>query len=114
MSANEESPFGKMNGAAEQTREFVENAYASALQTAAQYNAKLLEFARVNNEAAFKYASELSGVKSPAELVEITTKHAREQLAVLTAQAKELAALGQQATLKAAAPFRNGGVKGLT
>jgi hypothetical protein len=53
MSAKEENPFEKMNGATEKTREFVEKAYLTALQSAAQYNAKLLEFARVNNEAAF-------------------------------------------------------------
>jgi phasin len=114
MSAKEGSPFEKMNGATEKTREFVENAYSTALQSAASYNAKLLEFARVNNEAAFNYAHELSSVKSPTELVEITTRHAREQLAVLTAQAKELATLGQQATLKAVEPFKNGGTKGFT
>jgi phasin len=115
MSTKEESPFGKMNGATEKTREFVENAYMTALQSAAHYNAKLLEFAQVNNEAAFNYARELSGVKSPTELVEITNRHARQQLAVLTAQAKELATLGQQATLKAAEPFKNGGgARGLT
>jgi phasin len=114
MSAKEESPFEKMNGATEKTREFVENAYLTALQSAARYNAKLLEFAQVNNEAAFNYARELSSVKSPTELVEITNRHARQQLAVLTAQAKELASLGQQATLKAAEPFKNGGARGLT
>jgi phasin len=114
MSAKEGSPFEKMNGATEKTREFVENAYSTALQSAANYNAKLLEFARVNNEAAFSYAHELSSVKSPTELVEITTRHAREQLAVLTAQAKELATLGQQATLKAVEPFKNGDTKGFT
>jgi phasin len=114
MSAKEESPFEKMNGATEKTREFVENTYLTALQSAAHYNAKLLEFARVNNEAAFHYAHELAGVKSPTDLVEITTRHAREQLAVLTAQAKELATLGQQATLKAVEPFKNGGAKGFT
>ena len=82
MSAKEGSPFEKMNGATEKTREFVENAYSTALQSAANYNAKLLEFARVNNEAAFSYAHELSSVKSPTEFVEITTRHAREQLAI--------------------------------
>ena len=45
MSAKEGSPFEKMNGATEKTREFVENAYSTALQSAASYNAKLLEFA---------------------------------------------------------------------
>jgi hypothetical protein len=112
MSAKEENPFEKMNGATEKTREFVEKAYLMALQSAAQYNAKLLEFARVNNEAAFHYANELSGMKTPAEFLEITARHAREQLAVMTAQAKELATLGQQATLKAAEPFKGGGAKG--
>ena len=53
-------------------------------------------------------------MKTPTEFVEITTRHAREQLAVLTAQAKELATLGQQATLKAVEPFKNGGTKGFT
>jgi hypothetical protein len=114
MPAKEESPFDKVNGAAEKTREFVETTYQTALQAAAVYNAKLLEFARINNEAAFNYAHELSTVKSPTELVEITTRHARDQLAVLTAQAKELATLGQQATLKAVAPFKNGGAKGMS
>ena len=85
------------------------------MQSAAQFNAKLLEFARVNNEAAFNYMRELSRVKSPTDLVEITTRHAREQLAVLTAQAKELATLGQQATLKAMTPpFKNGGTRGMS
>ncbi|HEV7981365.1 MAG TPA: phasin family protein [Xanthobacteraceae bacterium] len=112
MSAKEENPFEKMNGATEKTREFVEKAYLTALQSAAQYNAKLLEFARVKNEAAFHYANELSGMKTPAEFLEITARHAREQLAVMTAQAKELATLGQQATLKAAEPFKGGGAKG--
>jgi hypothetical protein len=73
---------------------------------------RLLEFARVNNEAAFHHANELSGVKTPTEFLEITARHAREQLAVMTAQAKELATLGQQATLKAAEPFKGGGAKG--
>jgi hypothetical protein len=109
-----ENPFEKMNGATEKTREFVEKTYLTALESAAHYNAKLLEFARVNNEAAFHYAHELAGVKSPTVMVEITTRHAREQLAVLTAQAKELATLGQQATLKAAESFKNGGTKGFT
>jgi hypothetical protein len=51
-------------------------------------------------------------VKTPTEFLEITARHAREQLTVMTAQAKELATLGQQATLKAAEPFKGGGAMG--
>ncbi len=109
MSANDD-PFNQVNSAAEKTKEFMEGTYLSAMQAAAQFNAKLLEFARVNNEAVLSYMSELSRVKSPTDAVEITTRHARDQLATLTAQAKELAALGQQATFKTMTPpFKNGG-----
>ena len=112
----EESSFDQVNSAAEKTKEFMEGTYLSAVQAAAQFNAKLLEFARVNNEAVLSYMSELSRVKSPTDAVEITTRHARDQLATLTAQAKELAALGQQATFKAVTtpPFKNGGARGMS
>jgi hypothetical protein len=111
----DDSSFGKGNIAAEKTKEFMEGTYVSTMQAAAQFNAKLLEFARVNNEAFLSYMSELSRVKSPTDAVEITTRHARDQLATLTAQAKELAALGQQATFKAMTPpFKNGGARGMS
>jgi hypothetical protein len=107
MSANED-PFNQVNSAAEKTKEFMEGTYLSAMQAAAQFNAKLLEFARVNNEAVLSYMSELSRVKSPTDAVEITTRHARDQLATLTAQAKE-------ATFKTMTPpFKNGGARGMS
>jgi hypothetical protein len=111
----EDSSFDQVNSAAEKTKEFMEGTYLSAMQAATQFNAKLLEFARINNEAVMSYMSELSRVKSPTDAVEITTRHAREQLATLTAQAKELAAIGQQATFKTMMPpFKNGGPRGMS
>ena len=111
----DDSSFDQVNSAAEKTKEFMEGTYVSTMQAAAQFNAKLLEFARVNNEAFLSYMSELSRVKSPTDAVEITTRHAREQLATLTAQAKELAALTQQATFKSMMPpFKNGGPRGMS
>ena len=69
--ANESTPTLKLcvNSAAEKTKEFVEGTYVSTMQAAAQFNAKLLEFARVNNEAFLSYMSELSRVKSPTDAV---------------------------------------------
>ena len=106
-----ESSFDQVNSAAEKTKEFMEGTYLSAMQAAAQFNTKLFEFARVNNEAVLSYVSELSRVKSPTDVVEITTRHARDQLATLTAQARELAALGQQATFKTMTPPFNVGAR---
>ena len=71
------------------------------------FNAKLMEFARINTGAAFAYAQELSRVKSPAEFMELTTKYAREQFETMTEQAKELAALAQKMTLDAADPLKS-------
>ena len=85
MSAKEGSPFEKMNGATEKTREFVENAYSAALQSAATYNAKL-----------GSPASTRSGLPLPMRFPPVKTppigrnndQARREQLAVLTAQAR--------------------------
>jgi hypothetical protein len=67
-----ENPFEKMNGATEKTKRIRRKTYLAALQSAAHYNAKLLEIRPRQHEAAFHYAHELAGVKSPTEMVEIT------------------------------------------
>jgi phasin len=107
--AKEKGAFDQLSAATEGTRDLAKNSYLMATETAHQCNAKLLEFARVNNDAAFNYAQELSGARSPSEFVEITTRHANAQLAVLTEQAKELTTLGQKVASKSAAPFKSGG-----
>jgi hypothetical protein len=48
----------------------------------------------------------MSGVKSPSEFVELSTEHAQQQLATLTEQTKQLAALAQQMTLASAEPLK--------
>jgi hypothetical protein len=91
----------KASDAAEETLNFVKITYSEAIKAAQDHNAKLIEFTRINTNAALDHALELSAVKSPAEFMDVTVRFAREQLAVLTEQTKELAALAQTATLKA-------------
>jgi hypothetical protein len=115
--ARQENGADQMSAGTEETTAPIQNFYLVTLDLVQYCNAKLLEFARINNEAAFNYAHELSDVRSPSEFIEITTRHAREQLAVLREQAKEVATLGQKATLKTAEPFKSesgtgGGVGG--
>jgi hypothetical protein len=107
--AKEKSAFDQLGAATEETRDFAKKSYLMAVEAAQQCNARLLEFARINNEAGFNYARELSGVRSPSELVEMTTRHVGAQLAALTEQAKELASLGQKVAAKSAEPFKSGG-----
>src|ERR1019366_7085472 len=49
----------------------------TAAQGLKDSNAKVIEFARANSNAAFDYASKLLGVKSPSEFIEVSTEQAR-------------------------------------
>jgi hypothetical protein len=107
ITAREKSAFEAFGAATEETRHLAKNSCLTALEAAQEYNAKLFEFARINSEAAFGYAQELSGVSSPSGFIEITTRHARERLAAMTEQAKELVAIGQKAVAKSTAPSKS-------
>ena len=72
------------------------------------YNLKLIEIARTNTRAAFDYADELLGVKSPSEFIELSTAQMRKQFDIVSAQNKELCALAQEVATEAAAPIETG------
>jgi hypothetical protein len=94
----------KAASAAEAT-DLIKNGYLIAAKSVQDYNTKLLEFAHTNTKMAFDFPLTLSGVKSPSELMGLATEHAREQFEVLSQQIKELAGLGQRATLATTEPF---------
>ena len=52
------------------------------------------------------YARELLGVKSPAEFIELSTAHMRNQFDIASAQNKELCALAQEVASEAAEPIK--------
>jgi phasin family protein len=84
----------------------MQHCYSAAVKGMQDYNNKFLEFTHANTKAAFDFAQRMSGVKSPSEFVELSTEHAQQQLATLTEQTKQLAALAQQMTLATAEPLR--------
>jgi phasin len=97
--AQTKQAFDKMNTATTDAAALMKDNYATALRRAQDYNAKVIEFAQKNTEAAFEFARELSRVKSPTEFVELSTSHSRKQFETLTEQTRELATLVQQAAL---------------
>jgi phasin len=103
--------YEKMSAAATEASSAVQSAYSTAARGAMECNAKAIEFARINSNAAFDYATELLGAKSPAEFLELSAQHARKQFAVLSEQAKELTALSQKTMREAAEPFQAGAAK---
>ena len=106
--AQTKDAYEKMKAAAEESTEMLETCYSTASKGSTEYGLKLIEIARANTNAAFDYFESLFGVKSPSELVEISTAHARTQFEALTAQGKELATLAQKVATDTAEPIKTG------
>ena len=98
--------YEKMTAATGQTADVMQNCYLAAAKGVQDYNNKLIEFTHANTKAAFDFAQRMSGVKSPSEFVELSTKLAQQQLTTLTEQTRQLAALAQQVTLATAEPLK--------
>lgn len=109
--AQAKEAYEKMTAATADASQLIQSACTSAAQGAAECNSKVIEFARANTNAAFDYANELLGVKSPSDFLKIATEHARKQFEVLSAQTKELTALSQKAMLEAVEPLKAGAAK---
>jgi phasin len=103
--------FEKMSVASSQAADVMKNCYSTAVKGAQDYNNKVIEFTQANTKAAFDFAQRMSGVKSPSEFVELSTELTQQQVATLTEQTKQLAALAQQVTLATAEPFKTGFTK---
>ncbi len=109
--AQAKASYEKMSAATAEASSVMQKASATAAQGFKDSNAKVLEFARTNSNAAFDYANALLGVKSPSEFIEMSTEQARKQFEVLSAQSKELTALGQKVMLETAEPLKAGAAK---
>ena len=100
--------YAKAKAAGEEAVDLFKTTYATAAKGATGYNLKLIEIARANTGAAFDYAHELLGVKSPSEFVALSTAQMRKQFDIASAQNKELFALAQQVAAEAAEPIKKG------
>jgi len=110
--AQAKDSYEKIQAAAEEATDLLKSAYTPAANGTADYNRKVIEIARTNAHAAFDYAYELLGVKSPSEFIELSTAHARKQFEAMTAQTKELTELAQKVMTEIAAKdWRHGGTE---
>ncbi|SED94503.1 MULTISPECIES: phasin [Bradyrhizobium] len=98
--------YAKFKDAAETHNSTVEAVFTSVNKGATAYSAKLIEFFKANTTSSLDFAQELFSVKSPTEAVELWTSHARKQFETYTAQAKELAELGQKVATETAEPIK--------
>ena len=65
----------------------------------------MINMAWANTEGVFEFARQLAISKSPSEMVELWTSHARKQFEMLSGQLSELTALGQKMPSESADPI---------
>ena len=103
--------YAKFKDVAESHNGTVEAVFNSASKGGHEYTAKLMEFMKANTTSNLDFAQELLSVKSPVEAMELWTGHTRKQFETLSAQAKELAELGQRVAAETAEPIKAGAAK---
>jgi len=80
-------------------------AFANSFKALQDYQTKLLHLVQENATANMQFAQKLMQPRSPSDFIEFMSAHLRERATAITDQAKELAALGQEAAKKAAEAF---------
>ena len=103
--------YAKFKDAAESHNGTIEAVFTCASKGASAYSAKVMEFLKTNTTSHLDFAQELLGVKSPSEAMELYTTHARKQFETLSAQAKELAELGQKVAAETMEPIKSSAAK---
>jgi phasin len=103
--------FENMGAATTQAADVIKASSSTALKGMQDFNNKFLEFAYTNANAAFDFVQRLHGVKSPSELMELSTAHTRNQIQAVTEQTKQLVEHAQKAVLATAEPLKTGVTK---
>ena len=98
--------YAKFKDVAETHNGTIEAVFTIASKGASEYSARLMEIVKANTTANLDFAQELLGVKSPSEAMGLWTSHTRKQLETATAQARELAELGQKVATQTAEPIK--------
>ncbi|WP_291685980.1 phasin [Bradyrhizobium sp.] len=98
--------YAKFKDVAESNNSAIEAVFTSASKGASEYSAKLMEMMKANSTATLDFAQELLGLKSPSEVIELWTSHAKKQFEAITAQAKELAELSQKVATETVEPIK--------
>ena len=110
-SAQAKEAFEKMSAATAEATDLIKNSYSTAVKGAQEYNTKVNEFAQTNTKVALEFVQKLLGMKSPSDVIELSTNHSRNQFETLSEQTKELAALAHKVTLATVEPLKAGVTK---
>lgn len=98
-SAQAKEAFENVSAATAEAGNLMRDTYSTALTSAQEYNARVIEFAQANTQTNLDFVQRLPNVKSPTEFLELSTNHSRWQFETLAEQARELLSLAQKAML---------------
>ena len=104
--ADTRAAYAKAKAAVEETGGALESSCATAAKGIIEFNAKALDALRANAEANFDFLKSVISVKSVPEFVTLQSEHARQQTEAITAQAKEIATLGQKVAAESVEPLK--------
>lgn len=85
----------------------IEESLSAAQAGVRSFNMKALDLVRVNTNASFDHFQALFGAKTPADFLSLQGAFLKKQAETLTAQAKELAELGQKIATEAVEPVKS-------
>ena len=97
----------------DQASDMLETTFNTATKSMSEYTVRVMEAMRANTNANFDFARSLLSVKSPSEVVELSTAHARKQFETMATQGKDLATLAQKLSTETVQPVRAGMDKAL-
>jgi phasin len=104
----------KTKATADDATRVLEQTYATVTEGAADLNRRVIEMTRVNTNSTFDFLNQLLKVKSPVELLELSSVHARRQFETFAEQSKNLTGLAQRVTADAVEPLKSSVKSALT
>jgi phasin len=99
--------YEKMRAAAEEATDLLEDQFETARTGFVEMNGKMIEAAKANADATFRFAKDVLAVKSFAEVIELQTAFARSQFELATAQAKEIQELVTKYSTETTQPMKD-------
>jgi phasin len=81
-------------------------AYSANAKGAAEYAAKVIEFSGANTSSAFDFLTHLLGMKSPTEILQLSTAQGSKNIAATAAQSRELWELTRKVASETADPIK--------
>ncbi len=93
------------NETIEKGKAAVEQSYSITVENIRDFNVQIIDMARANTEFVFQFARQFATAKTPSDIMELWTAHARKQFEMLSEQTKELTALGQKIAGESAEPI---------